>query len=395
MEKPEQQPNKPRKTGQLPDLGKLSLPEIEDLISRAQQAEARRHWPSPALDKVLLPEKPEELTSKSAKKRKEQSDRPRPVPKDVSEQRFRPAGLGLEVQPRKARRKRETGPQWRNIIGYTLEGLVILAVLLVVGSWILQQFGISINWLGFWRGSGETSFTPLQADGLLLSASAPGVIMVKATATPEITAAAAVPTTTPIPELTTSAEAITTAAPAPAPVPTSTPAPTLAPAGPTPVIAATPTPMIVQPRPINASGPTVQDNLAAIIARRIVIPKIGLDSPIREVTVDLGTWQVADFAVGHHLGTANPGQTGNMVLAGHRDIRGSVFLRLNELQPGDRFEVFTDSEVFRYVVSEINEVGPTAVEVLNPTIEPTATLITCTPVGFATRRLIIKAKLQI
>ena len=82
-----------------------------------------------------------------------------------------------------------------------------------------------------------------------------------------------------------------------------------------------------------------------------------------------------------------------MVLAGHRDIRGSVFLKLNELQLGDEFKVFSSVGVYRYVVSEIKEVAPTDINVMSPSTEAIATLITCTPVGIASKRLIVKAKL--
>jgi sortase A len=174
-----------------------------------------------------------------------------------------------------------------------------------------------------------------------------------------------------------------------------TPLPTNTPAGSAPIVAPTPTPVVVQPKP-TASGkePLRPDEASTIPARRLVIPRIELDMVVKEVTIDLDTWQVADFAVGHHLGTANPGQVGNMVLVGHRDVRGSVFLRLNELQAGDDFKVFTDKAVYRYIVTGISEVAPTEVDVMSPTSDPTATLITCTPIGYATRRLIVKARLQ-
>ena len=89
-----------------------------------------------------------------------------------------------------------------------------------------------------------------------------------------------------------------------------------------------------------------------------------------------------------------PGQNGNMVLVGHRDIRGSIFLRLNELQKGDEFTVYTDNASYKYVITEVREVAPTEISVLNPTLDPTATLITCTPIGLATHRLVMKAVLE-
>jgi sortase A len=126
---------------------------------------------------------------------------------------------------------------------------------------------------------------------------------------------------------------------------------------------------------------------------RLVIPKIGLDTGVKEVTVKLGSWQVADYAAGHNLGTAYPGEIGNMVLAGHRDIRGNVFLRLPELQAGDQFQVYSNAGVFRYQVTSVFEVDPNDISVMNPSPESIATLITCTPLGTSARRLIVRAKL--
>lgn len=409
MDKPENHNRTPQEP--LPDLAKLSLAEVEALIARKRLEESRKvvrdvRARSPekkaALDELLLPpaQPPASASNPNRATAKGSASRPsaKPVPKlETMEERFRPTGL--EVKPKKPRKTPNSNYRLRNIIGYTLEAVVIIAVLVVVGNWLLQQWGISINLFSFFRPSSDTGLAPSRLEGPLLIANAPGAILVKIPVTIAAPAVTLKPEgqATPLSLSPRPTDPLGTAVLAASPTVeqvTPTVAPTATPSGPAPVVAPTPTPVIVQPKPAIPGGPLVADNTSSIVARRLVIPRLGIDSPVKEVTVDLGTWQVADFAVGHHLGTANPGQVGNMVLAGHRDIRGSVFLRLNEMRVGDEFSVFTDNSVYRYLVINLSEVAPTQIEVMSPTPDATATLITCTPVGLATRRLIIKAKLE-
>jgi len=296
------------------------------------------------------------------------SDLPVPPPRVAKEARFEPAGL---VTYSKRDLSEPRGLRLINFLGYTLETLVILAALFLFINWALQQAGISLNVLGP-APVADFVVAPSQAGGVFLSANAGGIIVLPSTPTP------ARPSPVPL-------------SPGSQPVvaPTPTPARTVL-NGPL-AVAPTPTPAIVQPflqsLEEGAEPPPSPP-------RRLVIAKLGLDTPVREVTVNLGNWQVADNAAGHHLGTAMPGRAGNMVLAGHRDIRGSVFLRLNDLQKGDDFKVYSDTAVYRYIVTDITEVGPNEISVMAPTVDPTATLITCTPVGLATKRLIVKARLE-
>ncbi len=65
----------------------------------------------------------------------------------------------------------------------------------------------------------------------------------------------------------------------------------------------------------------------------ITIPKIDLDSRVLEVgkvrAEGTTTWEVADYAVGHHEGSGVPGGGTNIVLSGHNNINGEVFRRLD------------------------------------------------------------------
>jgi sortase A len=59
---------------------------------------------------------------------------------------------------------------------------------------------------------------------------------------------------------------------------------------------------------------------------KIQVPRMQLDSKVVEVFIQNGAWQVADYAVGYHHGTGVVGY-GNMVMAGHKGLRGGVFAR--------------------------------------------------------------------
>lgn len=139
---------------------------------------------------------------------------------------------------------------------------------------------------------------------------------------------------------------------------------------------------------------------AALPARRIVIPTIGLDSKV----IQLGTrldrsgqiaWETAPFAVGQHKGMAGPGQNGNMILSGHISSphEGAVFHSLPELQVGQGVIVATEERQYLYRVTDVKTVTPDQVSVLDQTPDPTATLITCVPDGIYSHRLVVTARL--
>jgi sortase A len=119
----------------------------------------------------------------------------------------------------------------------------------------------------------------------------------------------------------------------------------------------------------------------------IVIPKLSLSAAILEGTGPATLRR----AVGHVSGTAQPGKSGNICLAGHRD---TFFRPLREISPGDEVELRFPGGTSRYRVAEIHTVDPDNVEVLQPTQDRTLTLITCYPfyfIGSAPRRFIVRA----
>ena len=122
---------------------------------------------------------------------------------------------------------------------------------------------------------------------------------------------------------------------------------------------------------------------------RIQIPAINVDAPVVEWD---GPEQLKK-GVGHHIGSANPGQFGNVVLSAHNDIYGEIFKELDKLEPGDQVVLFTQRESYTYFVTRTDVVEPTAVEFMAPTEDATVTLISCYPYLVDNKRIIVTAKL--
>jgi sortase A len=122
---------------------------------------------------------------------------------------------------------------------------------------------------------------------------------------------------------------------------------------------------------------------------RLVIPAIGVDWPI----VPGDGWEELKRGVGHHVGSANPGERGNMILSGHNDVFGEVFKDLEALKDGDEVQVFAGGHMFKYQVRAKRIVSPNDLSVLQPTREAVVTLITCYPYRVDTHRLVVIAQL--
>jgi sortase A len=125
-------------------------------------------------------------------------------------------------------------------------------------------------------------------------------------------------------------------------------------------------------------------------AVRLLVPAIDVNAPI----VQGDGWEQLKKGVGQHIGTADPGQPGNLVLSAHNDIFGQIFRRLDELAPGDEVQVHTASQVFVYVITGTRVVEPTEVSVMAPTEHPSLTLISCYPYLVDTQRIAVFADLK-
>jgi LPXTG-site transpeptidase (sortase) family protein len=121
---------------------------------------------------------------------------------------------------------------------------------------------------------------------------------------------------------------------------------------------------------------------------RLDIPDADLSVMVLEGTDD---WTL-NRAVGHIEGTALLGKAGNAGIAGHRD---GFFRGLRHLERGDSIKLTTLEGVIDYEVVDLIIVDPDDVEVLDPTPNPTLTLVTCYPffyVGSAPKRYIVRAQ---
>ena len=97
--------------------------------------------------------------------------------------------------------------------------------------------------------------------------------------------------------------------------------------------------------------------------------------------------------VGHIPGTALPGWSGNVGLAGHRD---TFFRALRHISLGDDILVTTLQGCYRYRVVSSEIVSPDETRVLDGSAVPSLTLVTCYPfhfIGSAPKRFIVHAQL--
>ncbi len=133
------------------------------------------------------------------------------------------------------------------------------------------------------------------------------------------------------------------------------------------------------------------------------VPRLGEDWNASPPVVVEGT-SVTDLkkGPGRLVGSAQPGQLGNLVISGHRTTYGAPFADLDLLQPGDAVVVETRDAWFTYRVTGTEIVTPTAVEVTlpvprQPGVQPTTsvlTLTTCNPKYSARQRLIVFSTLE-
>jgi len=91
----------------------------------------------------------------------------------------------------------------------------------------------------------------------------------------------------------------------------------------------------------------------------------------------------------HHAGTSDPGEPGNMVLAGHRNRR--QFSLLHQLKKGDIVTVVWRGENHDYRVSKKFTVDPDETWIMRQTGEERLTLYTCLPRSVGNKRTVVVA----
>ena len=132
------------------------------------------------------------------------------------------------------------------------------------------------------------------------------------------------------------------------------------------------------------------------------IPAIGLEWVVHEPTVEsdepfniakseLDQWGIVIFP--HY---AYPGEIGVVVLAGHRDMSGAPFWRLDELKEGDEIKISLqgDYPILMYRVFDLRYVEPDDLSILKPINEGVQELrlITCL-IGSQRQRVVVFAKI--
>jgi sortase A len=144
--------------------------------------------------------------------------------------------------------------------------------------------------------------------------------------------------------------------------------------------------------------PLVQSQiLAPVISRppptaetalRLVIPEINVDQSIVQ-GVD---WEALRLGIGQlNNGVTPADDSGNVILSAHNDIYNEIFRHLDQLEPGDEFQIFTQTQVYSYVITGWDVVEPTDVHVLNNRDGATATLISCYPYKVDDKRIVVFA----
>jgi len=128
------------------------------------------------------------------------------------------------------------------------------------------------------------------------------------------------------------------------------------------------------------------------VVAEIQIPAIGVDQYVVEGTTE------SDLSKGpgHYIGTAMPGQAGNVAIAGHRTTHGAPFNGLGRVVPGNRIVLTTTSgQNLTYVVSRTPQVvSPGDVGVINYFGDNRITLTTCNPEFSASQRLVVVGVLK-
>ena len=166
----------------------------------------------------------------------------------------------------------------------------------------------------------------------------------------------------------------------------------------------------VSPGNIDPQNIIVDPNASVKVSNesRLIIPKINVDIPVQyDNTMGRNAQETNDLQMaalekgtawfGFAGANAKPGQNGNFGISGHSssDFTASgaakfVFAPLHDLKEKDTFFIHYKGTRYTYNVKMIKKVAPSEVGILKQgNDKPMATLITCTPIGTAQKRLLI------
>ena len=161
----------------------------------------------------------------------------------------------------------------------------------------------------------------------------------------------------------------------------------------------------VMPGQMDAESIIVSPNSEAAVSSdpKLIIPKIAVDVPIIW-DADASSQDSLNTAMNNGVvwfniqgANAKPGQKGNFVLSGHSANNWTdsgkykfIFARLEKIQENDVVYINYNSKRYTYKITHTQVVKPTDVTALHiGSDKPYITLITCTPLGTATNRLLV------
>lgn len=143
-----------------------------------------------------------------------------------------------------------------------------------------------------------------------------------------------------------------------------------------------------------AAGPAATVVVPIPEENTLVIPDIDVNAAI----VEGETSKALELGIWHRPKTSTPDKGGNTVLAGHRFLYTSgprTFYHLDKLSVGDRVVVYWHKVRYEYIVDSVVVASPLAIEIEQPTSQPTLTLYTCTPLFTVDKRLVVRAHLAL
>ncbi len=150
------------------------------------------------------------------------------------------------------------------------------------------------------------------------------------------------------------------------------------------------------------------DNISATYNGKfkLSIPSINLSDLPVQANVDSASEKVYKSVLEHNLahfsGTPIVGMSGNVFIYGH-SIQESAyvddpknpyvaFTKLFRMNIGEKINIERDGVTYSYTVFKIKEIAPTDLSVLEDTNDHILTLMTCSPPGNSTKRLIVVAR---
>lgn len=121
------------------------------------------------------------------------------------------------------------------------------------------------------------------------------------------------------------------------------------------------------------------------------IPRLGISGQILDGTTE----ELLDRGFWHFPSESPYASNGNVVIIGHRFLKlpphKDTFYHLDRVKPGDDIMIKTRADTFTYRAREKKVVKNTDVQILQQTLNPQLTLVTCHPLWTSAERLVIIA----